>query len=320
MPDLKNKITAPQLFCLVFCYMLAGFRLHGGASVAATLFVCLFCACVCVVCAAAHESCGSFAALCRSVFGTYGYVLRAPCAVVLALPFLASLWELAKGAANFYENGQAFAVLPVLVILCVMAQLRGFSTLGRFAELCVFPLAILLPLSLLGGGGETPSLALGQEDLPACFAAVGAVPVFFSLYLRHAKTDEQSDFARASSFRPAPALCGVLAVFAAGLVHIFLVFTGAGSVLSSFLMWFPALGRLFAFSFSIGDVLALPESGRAVCAKKIAVFAALCAAVWALSVLFPWFFGAALAVCNVVFPCVVFAAVILGQSYGRRKA
>ncbi len=319
MRELKNKITAPQLFCLVFCYMLAGLRLHGAKSLAATLFVCLFCACVCVVCAAAHESCGSFAGLCRAALGKFGYALQALGAVLLSLPLLATLAELSRGAANFYESASPAVFLLALVSLMLLAAAKGFCTLGRFCELCTFPLAFLLPLSLLGGGGETPSLDFTQEDLQACFAAVGAVPVFYSLYLRNASPGEQSDFARASAFRPAPAFCGVLAVFAAGLVHVFLIFTGAGSVLSSFLFWFIALGRLFAFSLAAGDILSLPESGRAMCAKKTAAFAAVCAVVWLISPLFPAAFGTALAACNVVFPCIVFAAEFLGRSYGRAK-
>ncbi len=320
MAELKNKITAPQLFCLVFCYMLAGFRLHGGASVPATLFVCLFCACVCVVCAAASENCASFEELCRSAFGRCGFALRAFAAVLLALPFLASLSELAKGAANFYENGNPVAVIPVLVLLCILALSRGFCAAGRYAELCVFPLALLLPLSLLGGGGEVPRFVFAQEDVPACFAVVGAVPVFFSLYLRAVKADERSDFARASGFQPGFVLCGVLGVLAAGAVHLFLVSTGAGSVLSSFLIWFLCLGRLFAFSLSVGDVFALAESRADVCAKKCAVFAAVCAVIWVISALLPYFFGAALAVGNVVFPCAVFAAAMLCRAYKNRPA
>ncbi len=315
MTELKNKITAPQLFCLVFCYMLAGFRLHGGAGVPATFFVCLFCACVCVACAAVCGECGTFSGLCRSALGKFGFLLRALAAVLLALPFLATLSELAKGAANFYENGRAAAVLPVLILLCVLALSRGFCTIGRFAELCAFPLALLLPLSLLGGGGETPVLALTQEDVPACFAAVGAVPVFFSLYVRAASPCEQSEAARVSAFHPSPVLCGVLGVFAAGGVHLFLVSVGAGSVLSSFLVWFVCLGRLFAFSLCAGDVLGLPESGVEACARKSAVFATVCAAVWLASARFPAFFGAALAVGNVALPCAVFAAQTLGRAY-----
>ncbi len=318
MADLKNKITAPQLFCLVFCYMLAGFRLHGGTGVPATLFVCLFCACVCVVCAAAGEGCGSFACLCREAFGKCGFLLRALAAVLLALPLLATLSELAKGAASFYENGRTAAVLPALILLCVLALWRGFCTIGRFAELCAFPLALLLPLSLLGGGGEALTLALGQEDVPACFAAVGAVPVFFSLYLRVASPSEQSEPARASGFQPSPVLCGVLGVFAAGGVHLFLACVGAGSVLSSFLIWFICLSRLFAFSLSAGDVLGLPESGGTLCARKSALFAAVCAAMWLTSAHFPTFFGAALATCNVALPCAVFAAAMLRKSFKHR--
>ncbi len=315
MTDLKNKITASQLFCLVFCYMLAGFRLHGGASVPATLFVCLFCACVCVVCAAVCEGCGSFAVLCRAAFGKCGFLLRGIGLCLLALPFLATLSELAEGAGNFYENGRAAAILPVLLALCVLALSRGFCVVGRFAELCAFPLVLLLPLSLLGGGGETPVLALAQEDVPACFAAVGAVPVFFSLYLRAASPCEQSEASRASAFHPSPMLCGVLGVFAAGVVHMLLVSAGAGSVLSSLFVWFICLSRLFAFSLSAGDVLGFPESEKADCARKSAVFAAVCAAVWLASARFPTFFGAALAVGNVALPCAVFAAQTLRHAY-----
>ena len=319
MENVKNKISAPQLFCLVFCYVLAGLRLHGAKSIAATLFVCLFCVCVCVVCAAVCENFGSFSALSCAVMGKAGFVFRASGVLLLALPLIATLYEMARGAANFYENGHVGAFLPSLILLAVFAAAKGFCALGRFGELCVFPLAFLLPLSLLGGGGHGVSLAFGQEDVAACFAAFGGAPVFFSLYLRCAGQSEQSEFAAASSFSPEPVACGVSAVLAAGLVHIFLLFTGAGSVLSSFLFWFIALGRLFAFSLSVGDVLSLPESGRADASKRLAAFAAACTAVWILSARFASVCGAALAVLNVLFPCAVFAVCFLRQSYGKMR-
>ena len=137
MREMENKITAPQLFCLVFCCVFSGIRLYCGESFVAVLFVCLFCAVVCVVSAAVSESCGSFYELCRAAFGKCGFILRAFCVFLLALPLSAALSELARGAAAFYENGSVGAVLTAAIFLCVFAAAKGICTLGRFCELCV---------------------------------------------------------------------------------------------------------------------------------------------------------------------------------------
>ena len=319
MEETRNKITAPQLFCLVFCYVFAGLRFYCGKKLASVLFVCLFSACVCVVSAVARGRFCLFSSLCRTAFGGFGAVVRAFAVILLALPLSAALDSLARGVSSFYENDCVGAVLTAAVFLCVFAASKGICTLGRFCELCVLPLALVLPLSLLGGGGGEVDVAFGTEEIDACFAAFGGAPVFFSLYLRCAKREEQSDFARASAFSPQPAACGVLGVLAAGAVHIFLIFTGAESVLSSFLLWFPALGRIFAFVLSVCDVLSLPECEKTERAKKTAVFAAASAAVWLVSSHVANGVGTALAVCNVVFPCAVFAVCFLRQSYGKMR-
>ena len=124
MREMENRITAPQLFCLVFCCVFSGLRLYCGESFAAVLFVCLFCAVVCVVSAAVSESCGSFYELCRAAFGKCGFILRAFCVFLLALPLLAALSELAHGAAGFYEKGSVGAVLSAAVFLCVFAAAK----------------------------------------------------------------------------------------------------------------------------------------------------------------------------------------------------
>jgi hypothetical protein len=315
MEETRNKITAPQLFCLVFCCVFPGLRLYCGESFAAVLFVCLFCAVVCVVSAAASDGYGSFSTLCRTAFGGFGAVVRAFAVILLALPLSAALDSLARGVSSFYEKDCVGAVLTAAVFLCVFAASKGICTLGRFCELCVFSLALVLPLSLLGGGGGEVDVAFGTEEIDACFAAFGGAPVFFSLYLRCAKREEQSDFARASAFSPQPAACGVLGVLAAGAVHIFLIFTGAESILSSFLLWFAALGRIFAFVLSVCDVLSLPECEKTERVKKTAIFFAVYAAVWLVSARLPEKFGLLLAVCNVVFSCAVFVAIMMKKSF-----
>ena len=183
--------------------------------------------------------------------------------MLVSLPFAKDVVSFAKSADKFYDGGNAFLIIGALAFLCVYASAKGICVSARFSELCVFPLICVLPLSLLGGGKGGFDTAFSESLLFESFFIMGAVPVFFSLFLRNTDRAQMSDFARSSSFHPPAVLCGISAVVLAALAHIFLRLNGAESVLSSFFLSFFSLARLLVFSASALDILGIPESADA---------------------------------------------------------
>ena len=263
MSENKFLVSAPQVFCSVFFYLLSGMMLFCGGSLPAALFSALFCALLCAVHASLCGESSSFR-LYNTVFGKCGTVFRYIAAFFASLPFCRTLLALSASAAVFHSGISSRALAPALAILCLFAVAKGFTRAARFCELCVFPLILAVLLSLLGGEGSGLSFNLGADTVFSAFEIIGAAPIFLSLYLRSAtaQNGKISVYAENSTFRPSPLSAGVFASLSAPCVYAYFCLTGVGNILFSFLAWFFALARLSVFTLTLAELLAFPEKGK----------------------------------------------------------
>lgn len=312
MEERRFLVSSPQLFCLVFFHLLSGMLLFCGGSFYAALFASLFCVCLCVVGASLCLGHGGAAAFCGRVFGRAGAPLRMAAAFFVSLSLLRTLLAFAGGFSRYYDGAGTALFVPALLLLCVFAVRRGFYRAARFAELCVFALAAALLLALLGGAGEGLFFSADESILFGGFEAVGASPAFFSLYLRSAGEDgdKMSVYAKNSAFRPSPLACGVCACAAALAAYAFFRLAAGENIVLSLLLGFASLSRLFLGALSLCDLAAIPEEagGQKSTAQAALLFAA--------AVLLGDFAKTAAVFANVLFPCVVFAASVLGHGKG----
>lgn len=309
------SVSAVQLFCLVFVFTFSGLFLHAGNSLIGIVFSCVF---ISVISIAAGTVCGGFGSsekFYAFAFGKAGAFLRAVSLVFLAFSAVKSLWAFSSGAMSLYKGGSAAVIFTVCTAVSVFAVCRDFTGAARFAELCAFPLAGILLLSPLSGGGEGFSFSLSQGELFGAFDAIGCAGVIFSLYARvlTPSDGQMSDFARSGSFHPSPTVCGALAPMLAGAVYIFVKLFGAEkNILVMMLVWFFALARFFAFAISASDLLCLPECAGGRKGKRALAFAALfAAAIFALQALPEVVSADAGVLYNAAFPLAAFAGAAL---------
>ena len=316
MSERKYLVSAVQVFCFVFFHLLSGMMLYGGESAAAALFAALFSACVCVIAGALCEGFSSSREFYASAFGALGAPVRCIAGGLCAYSLLNTLFFFSAEVAVFYGGAARKAVLIACLALAFFAVAKGFSAPARFAELCVFPLALAALISLIGGEGRGLYFGFSYELLFAGFDIIGSVPVLFSLFLRSAgeKSGKMSVYAKNSAFHPSPLACGVSAAAASLLFYVFFRFAEGGNIMFSFFLWFAALSRMTAHTLALCDLLGVPES---VGARKKALSALAVAAVFAGAVFAYGLFGEALKTAavfaNVIFPCAAFVFSMLGR-------
>jgi hypothetical protein len=314
MPEKNFYVSASQVFCLVFFYLLSGMMLFCGGEFFPALFASLFSVCLCAV---AFPLCKSFCSSSEffvAVFGKLGSPLRYIAAFFAALPLARTLFAFSAEIFGFYGAQQAQKFAPFLALFAVFAVARGFQRAARFAEVAVFALVGAILLALFGGG-EGVRFNFGESALFAGFETVGASPVIFSLCLRSvsAESEKASVFAKNSSFRPSPFFAGVCAALASLAVYAFFCFAGRENILFSLLFWFFAFTRLLLFSLCVADLTAYPEKGEG---AKRAFAAALFCAFWLIfGAFYPRLTSAAGIFAAVLFPCIVFAASVKAKAF-----
>lgn len=306
MMEKKFSVSAPQVFCLVFFYLLSGMMLFCGGSFTSALFAALFCACLCTVAASFCRNSFSSLGFYGAVFGKFGAVFRYIAAFCATLSLVRTLGAFSGEASRFYGGGDTRFFAPVAVLLCVLAVAKGFVRAARLAETCAFPFLLALLLSLLGGGGEGLSFSFGEDVLFSGFDVIGAAPAFFTLYLRNVtvKSGEMSDFAKNSSFQPSALASGLFAVVAALGAYAFFSYAAADNIMLSLFAWFFTLSRLSFLSMTMADLLAFPENGNGV--KTVFLTVTFCS-FW---LIFASFLPNAAKIAGVfaavLFPCTVF--------------
>ena len=312
MPERKFCLSSPQLFCLLFFHLLSGMMLFCGGELFPALFAALFAACVCV---AASAVCGGFcssAELFGAAFGKLGAPLRYTAAFFASLPLARTLLAFSAEISSFYGEQNAAAFAPVLALFACLALSRGFHRASRFAELCVFALVGALLLALFGGG-DGVKLDFSESALFSALEAVGASPLFFSLYLRHAsrESEKMSDFAKNSAFHPSPLASGLCAVLSSLAVYAFFCFAAQESILFSLLSWFFALSRILLLSLCLADLTAYPEKSEG--AKRAFVSSLFCAFWLIFGAIFPNTTAVSGVFAAVLFPCIVFVTLIAAK-------
>jgi hypothetical protein len=303
-------ISTPQLFWLIFAYVLGGLMLHCGGDFASALFACLFSVCLCVIASALCLGRGSFSESMERFPAGVASAVRWVCAFFLGIPISASLISFSGRAAAYYESASPYAVLALLAVICVFTVRNGFSAAARFAETLALPLAILLMLSLLGGRGDGMSLDFATDELFGGGLVIGSAAVFFSLYLRCTAegSPNMSRFAKNSAFHPSPLACGIVGVLSATAVYFWLCFAGASGILASFFSWFLCVGRLFTLCISACDILSLPEAvGISQKTRRVTALLAICFVQAAFYGTYSSVFGAAAMIGNVLIPCAAWA-------------
>lgn len=276
MTERKFLVSAPQVFCFVFFYLLSGMMLFCKSSFLSALFAAIFSALLCAVCSSVCGKSTSSLQFYNDIFGKCGAFFRYITAFFTALPFCRTLLAFSRSAAEFHGGASARILAPMVALLCLFSVANGFVRAARFCELCVFPLILAMLLSMLGGGAEL-SFSLNESSVFSAFEVVGSAAAFFSLYLRTvtAKSEKMSPYAKNSSFHPSPLSSGVLAAAASLGIYCYFCLTGTGNILFSLLAWFFALGRLSLFALALSDLIAFPENGRgAQSAFTAAVFCA----------------------------------------------
>jgi len=317
MSERKFLVSASQLFCFVFFYLLSGMMLFCGGSFIAAVFASLFCVCLCIVASAVCRAERSSLLFYSVIFGKFGALFRLFAAFFSAYPFVRTLFAISDNVSVFHSVQNKALFAPLLALLCVLSAAKCFSRAARFAEVCVFPLFAALVLSLLGGGGDGISFGFTDKALFSGFDVIGAVPVFFSLYMRNVseESEKMSDFAKNSLFHPSPLGTGLFAILLSLAVYVYFCFAGWGNILLSFLSWFFALVRLSLFALTFSELLAYPEEGNgAKCTFMLCLFCSF----WAI---FGTFYPNAAKIAGifaaVIFPCAVFALTIV--SHGRTE-
>ena len=169
-------------------------------------------------------------------------------------------------------------------------------------------------MALCGGKFD---FSFDTSAVMSSFDCIGNVAVIFSLYLSciTKKDENMSEFMRNGSFHPSPLASGIIAVFSAGILYIFvnLMAMSGENLLISFFSWFLSVTRIFAFSLCICDLCGIPQrisSGE----KRKGVF--LTAVLFIFSILVYGYVPSGIileseTVFDLIFPCAVFAFLIL---------
>lgn len=310
MNKTRYRISAFQLFFLVFAYVFSGLFLFAKGSLTATAISCLFAAALCVVAGCLCRGFSSSVDFYGAVFGRFSDIVRFLSLVFIAFGGVRAIYAFSLEICAYYKNANAAAVFFVCVFLAVFAVLRSFSGASRFAELCVFAVAAIFLLCLLGRGGNVYFSFSAQEVLSS-FDAFGSSAVIFSLYLRVITEDEaeMSDFARNAGVHPSPVLCGVFGALFAGLLYIFVCIRGGMSnILLLLFAWLLCMAGFFAGAVCVSDVLGIPECEKGKALRRAMLFAIIGTASVLLKGAVPEYLRAeASAFYNVIFPCVLFA-------------
>jgi hypothetical protein len=259
MNEKSFHLSAYQLLCLLFFYLLSGMMLFCGGALFSALFASFFTACLCFVANALSRGRFSSASLYGALFGRLGMPMRLVCALIAFLSLLRAIFAVSAEIYAFHGAENALVPAPFLLFLCIFAVRNGFVRAARFSELCVFALALACPLALFGGG-EGVHLSFAKAELFSAFDVIGAPAVILSAYLRCVtpESGKMSPFAKNSTFHLPPLAAGVFASVAAPTVYSFFCFAGQ-NVLFSLLSWFLFLSRLFLISIGISDLISYPE-------------------------------------------------------------
>lgn len=253
------SLSAYQLFCLLFFYLLSGMMLFCDGAIFAALFASLFTALLCFVADSLSHDRFSSASLYSGLFRGLGAPMRIFCAFIAFLSLLRAIFAVSAEISAFYNAENTLVPAPFLLFLCIFAVWNGFSRAARFSELCIFALALACLLALFGGG-KGFHLGFAKAELFSAFDVIGAPAVILSAYLRCVtpESGKMSAFAKSSNFHPSPLAAGVFASISALAVYSFFCFAGQ-NVLFSLFSWFLFLSRLLLISIGIADLIAYPE-------------------------------------------------------------
>ncbi len=310
MKETNYRISAFQLFFLVFAYVFSGLFLYAKASLTVTVLSCTFAAAICVVAGYLCRGFSSSAQFYGAVFGRFSAFVRLLSLIFIAFSGVRALYAFSRGICVYYKGASVAAVFLICAFLAVFAVFRSFSGAARFAELGAFVVAAILLLSFLGGGGDVYFFFSADEVLSS-FDAFGSSAVILSLYLRVITKDdaEMSDFARNAGTHPSPVLCGVFGALFAGALYLFIcVRGGMSNILLLLFAWLLCITGFFALALCASDVLGIPECEKENALRRAMFFALICAVRLLSDGLFPEYLRTeASAVYNVILPCALFA-------------
>lgn len=316
MDERKYSISSVQLFFILFSYVFSGLFIYSDGVFFPVILTCIFLASMCVVARLITNGFDSSKEFFSSVFGKTAPVLRIICAVFVSFSLIGTLFEFSNDVSLVY-GGNISVVFIVVTGIAVFSVWNGFYRAARFSELCLFSVLSILLVSLFSGGGGKFDFSFDTSTVMSSFDCIGNVAVIFSLYLSciTEKDEKMSDFMRNGEFHPSPVASGIIAVFSAGLLYIFvnLMAMSGENILISFFSWFLSVTRIFAFSLCICDLCGIPQMISSGEKRKGVFFAAV---LFIFSVLVYGYVPGGIileseTVFDLIFPCAVFAFLIL---------
>lgn len=316
MDERKYSISSVQLFFILFSYVFSGLFIYSDGVFFPVILTCIFLASMCVVARLITNGFDSSKEFFSSVFGKTAPVLRIICAVFVSFSLIGTLFEFSNDISLVY-GGNISVVFIVVSGIAVFSVWNGFYRAARFSELCLFSVLSILLVSLFSGGGGKFDFSFDTSAVMSSFDCIGNVAVIFSLYLSciTEKDENMSEFMRNGSFHPSPLASGIIAVFSAGILYIFvnLMAMSGENLLISFFSLFLSVTRIFAFSLCICDLFGIPQMASSGEKRKGVFFAAV---LFIFSVLVYGYVPGGIileseTVFDLIFPCAVFAFLIL---------
>ncbi len=307
----EYSVSSIQIFFIMFSFVFSGLFLYGEGSLTRMIFAPFFLSVICLAAGTVCEGYHGSAMFYNATFGKMQMIFKTISLIFLFISAIKDISSFSLSVAAFYGGKYAYIIFLAVIAICVFAVWRDTLGAARFCELCLFPVSIVILLSLLGERDSSFYLAISEKDVFSAFDIIGCTSVIFSLYLRviTPKNDDMSDFARNSAFHPSPMYCGALAPIFALAVYITVIFLGVRSnILANALIWFCHLARCFASAVCARDLCGFAECS--VPSEKAHRFAAMSTA-FAASILILQFvperaFSCVAILYNALFPCVAF--------------
>ena len=325
MDERKYSISSVQLFFILFSYVFSGLFIYSDGVFFPVILTCIFLASMCVVARLITNGFDSSKEFFSSVFGKTAPALRIICAVFVSFSLIGTLFEFSNDVSLVY-GGNISVVFIVVAGIAVFSVWNGFYRAARFSELCLFSVLSILLVSLFSGGGGKFDFSFDTNAVMSSFHCMGNVAVIFSLYLSciTEKDEIMSEFMRNGSFHPSPLASGIIAVFSAGILYIFvnLMAMSGENLLISFFSWFLSVTRIFAFSICICDLCGIPQRKAPEEKRKGVFFAAV---LFIFSILVYGYVPSGIileseSVFDLIFPCALFAFLIFKGVAQKDKA